>query len=361
MNFFRRRTNESAYSGGHKPLMSVIKNTGSSDMIIFKQPEEDFNTNSTLIVQPGEAAIFVNMGKIEQVFTDGTYNLSTDNYPFISRLRNIATGGVSSFHCVVYFVRTADTIELLWGTDSPLSVRDRELNIDTTAKVRAVYKLNVENPSLFLKKLIGSKCSYQSQEDIVNYFKGEFQGKIRSAVASFFSSVTTSLIDVEKYLETWSEQIRPKINDSVRDYGLICTRFTLAGIKIDKKGYDKINDAKIEAIEKGISSHGERAALDTLGTTYEIQQEQDIRKIIANNTTNTNMNVNLPNITYGQTPFVNVNPAMPVQYAPYGYQPSPVQQPSADPISELRKYKAMLDEGLITQEDYDNKKRQLLS
>ena len=360
MNFFRRRTNESSHGSGHKPLMNVIKNTGNSNMLIFKQPEEDFNTNSTLIVQPGEAAIFVNNGEIEQVFTDGRYPLSTDNYPFISRLCNLATGGVSSFHCVVYFVRTADTIELLWGTDHPISVRDRELNIDTTSKVRAVYKLSIENPSLFLKKLIGSKCSYRSQEDIVDYFKGEFQGKIRSAVAMFFSSITTSLLDVEKYLETWSEQIRPKINDSVRDYGLVCTRFTLAGIKIDKAGYDKINHAKIEAMTKDISSQGERTVLDNLGTTYERQQEQKMYQTIADNTTSANVNFRVPNVTYGQIPFVSVNPVMPMQYSPYAYQPPHVQPSSADPVSELRKYKAMLDEGLITQEDYDNKKRQLL-
>ena len=36
------------------------------------------------------------------------------------------------------------------------------------------------------------------------------------------------------------------------------------------------------------------------------------------------------------------------------------QQPAADPMTELKKYKEMLDAGLITQEDYDAKKKQLL-
>ena len=340
--------------------MSVIKNTGRMDMIIFRQPEEDFNTNSKLIVMPGEAAAFVNRGEIEKVFTEGTYPLSTDNYPFISKLRNIATGGVSSFHCVVYFVRTADTIELHWGTDRPIDIHDNLFHIDTTAKVRAVYKISVENPALFLKKLIGSKCSFQSQEDIVQYFRGEFQGKIRSAAASFLSSVTTGLIGVEAHLEEWSEQIRPRINQSVQDYGLICTRFTLSGIKIDRSGYDRINQAKIEAMTKGISSQGERTALDNLGTSYERQQEYQIRQTLADNTSTTHVDYNVP--------FVPVTPAMPISsYPSYMYAPvsvrtgAPVSSPATDPLTELRKYKSMLDEGLITQEDYDSKKKQLLS
>ncbi|MFR7893515.1 MAG: SPFH domain-containing protein [Dysosmobacter sp.] len=45
-------------------------------------------TNSTLVVMPGEEAIFIKGGTIEQTFDNGTYKLSTENYPFISRLRN---------------------------------------------------------------------------------------------------------------------------------------------------------------------------------------------------------------------------------------------------------------------------------
>ena len=33
---------------------------------------------------------------------------------------------------------------------------------------------------------------------------------------------------------------------------------------------------------------------------------------------------------------------------------------TADPVDELRKYKQLLDDGVITQEDYDQKKKQLL-
>ena len=41
----------------------------------------------------------------------------------------------------------------------------------------------------------------------------------------------------------------------------------------------------------------------------------------------------------------------------------PVQQPSQeqeDPIEKLKKYKEMLDAGLITQEDYDEQKKKIL-
>ena len=58
----------------------MIKNSGDGNLLIWRQPEEDFNTNSTLIVMPGEATIFIKGGNIEAVFDKGTYKFSTDNY-----------------------------------------------------------------------------------------------------------------------------------------------------------------------------------------------------------------------------------------------------------------------------------------
>ena len=124
-----KNQNESAYTDGKKHWADVIKNNADGNLLIWRQPEEDFNINSTLIVMPGEEAIFIKGGVIEQTFDNGTYKLSTENYPFISRLVNAFTGGVSTFNCVVYFVRKAHSMEILWGTDSPIQVRDYFLGI----------------------------------------------------------------------------------------------------------------------------------------------------------------------------------------------------------------------------------------
>ena len=102
MGLFRTNPNEIKYTEGKKHWTDVIKNSGSGELLIWRQPEEDFNTNSTLVVMPGEQAIFINQGVIEQVFDNGTYKLSTENYPFIGRLRNAFSGGISTFNCVVY-------------------------------------------------------------------------------------------------------------------------------------------------------------------------------------------------------------------------------------------------------------------
>jgi len=153
MGFFKRNANESAYVGGKKHFADVIKNTGAGELLVWRQPEEDFNNGSTLIVMPGEEAIFIKGGVIEQIFSNGTYVLSTDNYPFISRLRNAFSGGISTFNCVVYFVRKASGLEIRWGTESPIQLRDPVMQIMTSLQARGAYKVQVGDGAKFLTKL----------------------------------------------------------------------------------------------------------------------------------------------------------------------------------------------------------------
>ena len=62
-----KNPNEAAYLGRKKHFTDVIKNSGHANAIIWRQPEEDFNTNSTLVVMPGEQAIFIKGGVIDPV------------------------------------------------------------------------------------------------------------------------------------------------------------------------------------------------------------------------------------------------------------------------------------------------------
>ena len=210
MALFGKNPNESAYVGGKKHWTDVIKNSGSGNLLIWRQPEEDFNTNSTLIVMPGEEAIFIKGGVNEQTFDNGTYKLSTENYPFISRLRNAFSGGISTFSCVVYFVRKAHSMEILWGTSSPIQVRDKLLGIATKLRARGAYKIQVGNPETFLTKLIGNNIDTMDQQELLDdYFANEFQSKIKSSITRALNETMTELLGIEARLDEFSEEVEP--------------------------------------------------------------------------------------------------------------------------------------------------------
>lgn len=383
MGLFNKNPNEVAYTGGKKHWADVIKNSGSGELLIWRQPEEDFNTNSTLIVMPGEQAIFIKGGTIEQVFDNGTYKLSTENYPFISRLRNAFTGGISTFNCVVYFVRRADSAEIIWGTDSPIQVRDKIWGIRTEAKARGAYKVRIENPAKFLEKLIGNNVFYQTQDELNKYFRNEFQGKIKAAVSKFLNSLQQELIGIDAFLDELSEKVEPFINEALADYGLKCVKFSLSGLDIDISKYDQLDASQIELIARTRGYQGDKAGLDILGTDWARVQGVNVLRDLANNPgaggvaaagAGMGMGIGAAGAfgSIAQQVFAPVTPGVPQQgqFVPpqsggrFVQKPAESEQPKEpqqDPMEVLGKLKKLLDAGLIEQAEYDAKKREVLS
>ena len=393
MSLFKN-PNEVAYTGGKKHWTDVIKNSGPGDLLIWRQPEEDFNTNSTLIVMPGEVAIFIKGGTIVQSFPEGTHKLDTENYPFISRLRNAFSGGISTFSCVVYFVRKADSQEILWGTDSPIQVRDKFWKIRTDARVRGAYKVRIENPEVFLTKLIGNNVFLQSQEELPKYFQNELQGKIKSAVSKFLNSLEQELIGLDAYLDELSNQIEPYIDDVLKDYGLKCVKFSLAGLDIDIEKYDDIDDfiitghgndivSKSESIAKGNLAQGDKVVMDILGDDWGRQQSANILGDLSNNpgaggiaAAGAGMGMGFAaGSVFGSmadqmfAPMKQKTPPQPVQpiqptpsgrFAPKTESTTKPETKAEDPAKALLNYKALLDAGAIDQNEYDTLKAEMM-
>lgn len=388
MALFRKNPNETAYTEGKKHWADVIKNSGPGELLIWRQPEEDFNTNSTLIVMPGEEAIFIKGGTVEQTFDNGTYKLSTENYPFISRLRNAFTGGISTFNCVVYFVRKAHSVEIRWGTDSPIQVRDKMLGIATKLRARGAYKVQIGDPVKFLEKLIGNNVFYQTQEELNKYFINEFQSKIKSVIARAINESDTEILGIDSRLDELSDTIEPFMQEILDDYGLKCVKFTVAAVDIDddelRKRYDEIG---IDAIAKMRNAQADKAVMGILGDDWGKQQAANILGNLSMNpgaggvaAAGAGMGMGMAaGGAFGsmaQQMFAPMSSSTPVQQpqpfqqAPSGRfssppQPNNTQSPPSpsqeDPMEVLGKLKRMLDAGLIEQAEYDAKKAEILS
>lgn len=382
MGIFGKNPNEEVYVGEKKHFTDVIKNSGPGELLIWRQPEEDFNTNSTLIVMPGEEAIFINGGNIEETFENGTYKLNTNNYPFISRLRNAFSGGISTFNCVVYFVRKADSQEIRWGTDTPILVRDKVWGIRTDAKVRGAYKVRIVNPGKFLEKLIGNNVQFQLQEELVKYFDSEFQGKIKSAVSKYLNSLEQELIGIDAYMDELSGKIEPYIDEVIQEYGLKCVKFSLAGLDIDATKYDAIDESQIESISKVKLAQGDKGVMNVLGEDWGRQQAANILGSLANNPGSGGAAAMGAGMGMGFAAGGVINGMAQQMFSPMTNNQQQQQQPpqptpsgrftqqsdtpsqtgsSEDPVESLSKLKRLLEAGLIEQSEYDAKKVEILS
>lgn len=354
MSVFSKKSDNN-FNIKEEKIAEVIKNNGLGELLIWKHPEEDFNVNSTLLVMPGEKAIFIKSGIVEQVFENGRYKLSTENYPFLSRLRRIFTGGVSTFNCIIYFVRIAHSVEINWGTTSPIQVRDKLLGIATKLRCRGTYKVAIDNPVKFLEKLIGNNIPFQFQEELDKYFVDEFQSKIKSIIAKSIEESNKEILGIDSRLDELSEMIQPHLQEILDDYGLRCAKFSVSAIDIDddelRKRYDTIGMDGIATVRKAQS---DRVAMDILGNDWQKQQTTDILKTLANKETNNPVSPNLG------MELVAGNIFKEMAKDTFSSTSSKSNSTETDPIEVLTKLKKMLDSGLIEKEEYDIKKKEIL-
>ncbi len=366
MSFFGKSS-----SAGEIHWANVIKNSGPGEMLIWRQPEEDFNKNSTLIVMPGEEAIFIRGGVIESVSENGTYKLDTDNYPFITKLRTMFTGGVSAFSCVVYFVRKADSQEIRWGTETPIQVRDKVWGVRTEVRARGAYKVRIIKPAVFLEKLIGNNIPFQTQENLQQYFHSEFQGKIKAAVSKHLNSLDQELIGIDAYMDELSEQIEPSLNEALQDYGLKCVKFSLAGLDVDTSKYDKLDVSQIDLIARQRGYQADKSGLNILGKDWDKVQNVGIMRDLANNANGGGIAAMGAGMGMGIGAAGTFASAAQNLYEQSGQkgetsqnaqpaQTQPQSSPAQDRIAKLRELKQMLDEGLIEKDEYDAFKAEIL-
>ena len=392
-----RNPNESNYPGGHKHILESLKNTSPAHVLVWKQPEEDFNTHSVLTVNPGEEAVFVNKGEIIGVFTSGRHVLHTSNYFFLSRIRNMLSGGVSTFNCMVYFVRKATTRELLWGTQSPIQLRDPVQGIATSIKARGSYKIRIEDSVKLLQSLIGSNVQRFDPEDLDRYFGNEFQAKIKSTITRGLKQQGEELLGVCSELDTFSNAITPLVSEAIQPYGLSLVSFNISAMDIPE------DDPNRQMLEE---AYAKSRAFDVMGAQkYQQIKSTEIMEDMAHNMSmqsgdggvagnmmGMGMGLSMGMATGGafgqmaQNVMNGMNPQYQQGYPqqPQGYPQQPQQgypqqpqqgypqqpqqgypqqpqQVAEDPIAKLTKLKQMLDAGLIEQAEYDAVKRDILS
>ena len=130
-------------------LLDVIKFEGDDNLVVWKHPNEDFNTKSVLIVHESQEAIFFKDGKALDLFGPGKYELETENIPLLRAIINIPTMGVSPFHCEVYFINKATSMNMEWGTNSRFQVLDPHFGVPLNVGASGSMEFIIEDARKF--------------------------------------------------------------------------------------------------------------------------------------------------------------------------------------------------------------------
>ena len=361
-------------------IIEVIKYDGPNDILVWKFPNEDFNTHTQLIVGPSQEAIFVKGGQVLERFISGTYTLSTKNYPFIRSLVGLVTGGVSPFTCTVYYINKVVSMGIDWGTDTPISVVDPIYHVPIDIRSYGDFSLRVENGQKLMEKLVGQTYGFSHQE-IEQFFSNMMATQVRGVISSTMLERQLSPIGIDAHLADMSAAATEKIRPLFEPYGMAVNHFTIAAITAPELDTikQKARDLQEHRMETDVTTEDKRKMAQAqafenreLGINEQQKWVAQMGQTLAGNPGPlVGGGIGFPGMIGGNV----VQPAaagtaevarllinQPPQGTAEGAEAQPAGQPAREPFEErVRKLKYMLDNGMITQQQYDDKINQIMS
>ncbi|MFN8114724.1 MAG: SPFH domain-containing protein [Bacteroidia bacterium] len=218
-----------------------------NDTVVYKFPrfQNEIKMGAKLTVRESQIAVFMNEGKIADVFQPGMYELSTQNMPLLSTLKGWKYGFNSPFKADVFFVSTKQFIDQKWGTKNPITVNDPRFGfIELRSFGNFAYR--VTDGGKFIKEIAGTQDRYTTDE---------LAEQLRTLVVTKFTdAIGEGNIPIEKFaanLDELSKIGQDKLNTDFVEYGLTITKFLVENVSMP------------EELKKEIFNYSRLGAIDT--------------------------------------------------------------------------------------------------
>lgn len=210
-------------------ILDIIKYEGDNSTFVWKHPKEDFNTSSQLIVHETQEAVFFLNGQPLDLFGSGRYTLETENIPLLRHVINIPTGGVSAFHCEVYFINRVEQMAIPWGTDSKVQYIEPTYGFPLSVGAGGEMSLRVSDSKKLLVKLVGTE-KVLNREHLISYFRAFLMSRVKTYIAQILKASKISIFEVDAHLNEFSDALKGQLISDFQEYGIALERFFVTRI-----------------------------------------------------------------------------------------------------------------------------------
>lgn len=223
-------------------VVDVIKYEGTNDMLVAKYPGEDFNTLSQLIVHESQEAVFFKNGQALDLFGPGRYKLETQNIPLLSKLVNLPFGGVSPFHCEIYFINKTEEMGIRWGTSRRSDYMDPKFQMRLSIGAAGELTMAVADSRKLLVKLVGTEAAL-SRDRFIAYMRSIIDSHVRPYLSQVMQEGKFTIFDVDAHMQEFADYLGKKLKPDFADYGIDLRRFMVTNIAkpVDDPNYVKLD------------------------------------------------------------------------------------------------------------------------
>ena len=224
-----------------KQFIDILEWTEAGDGTLawrFPMTDREIQNGASLTVRESQMAIFVNEGKVADVFGPGIYKLGTQTLPVLTYLQNWDKLFQSPFKSDVYFFSTRQQIDQRWGTTQPVTIRDKDFG---AVRLRAFgnYAFRVTDPKLFHTEISGTRDSYTVMD-----VEGQLRGLMLQHISDAVASSGVAFLDLAANQIAFAKALMDAVAPSFAALGLKLESVTMQSVSLPEE-LQKILDQKI--------------------------------------------------------------------------------------------------------------------
>jgi membrane protease subunit (stomatin/prohibitin family) len=224
-----------------KQFIDVIQWTeGGDGTLAYRYPMEDMEIQNggKLTVRDSQMAVFVNEGRIADVFGPGLYTLNTNTLPILTYLMNWDKAFKSPFKSDVYFFSTRQQLDQKWGTPTAITIRDKEFG---AVRIRAfgIYSYHISAPKPFYEKISGTRAVYR-----VSDLDGQLRNTIIGRMTTAFAASTVDFLDMAANQSRMAELMKAELSPVFAELGLALDSFVVENVSLPEE-LQKMLDQRI--------------------------------------------------------------------------------------------------------------------
>ncbi len=210
-------------------FIDIIESTQSDTEILshrFERRENEIKMGAKLIVREGQSAVFINEGKLADIFEPGTYTLSTQNLPILSDLKGWKYGFNSPFKAEVYFINRLTIANRKWGTPNPVMMRDKELGV---IRLRAfgVFAYTISDVTKFFQTTVGTNA-----EILASGLETQLKASVVSCLSEALAESQIPAFDLAAKYSELSAMVEKTVIEKFAYYGLQTKQFVIENISL---------------------------------------------------------------------------------------------------------------------------------
>ncbi len=212
-----------------KQFIDVIQWTEPEDGILaYRYPMEDMEIQNggKLTVRDSQLAVFVNEGRVADVFAPGLYTLNTQTLPILTYLMNWDKAFKSPFKSDVYYFSTRLQTNQRWGTATPITVRDKEFGA-IRMRGYGIYTYKIADPKVFYQKISGTRDLYQVAD-----LEGQLRNTIVARMTDSFAQSSVPFLDMAANQAALGQKIVETVKPSFAELGLSLESFVVENISL---------------------------------------------------------------------------------------------------------------------------------